>query len=466
MFDSISASSLSGLFGSLSSSAPTSTAGEFALPGAISSTVSTFGPDFFMDALGSRNTPGAAYGLTGQSITPTANTKAGKERTAALDKARRELFLGNTANSREAAQTILKRDAADATALYYVGQSYLKEGDYRQAEAYFSRSVQSAADEKVQFDLTAAQTLEHGKDATLEQVRQMLRQPATESNGVKLAQYYLDNNKSDVDFNLVLASYFEKKQDFDTVGTQLRDAIHNVPAEATGPLLEFLKGFAERHDNVSSYDLLGQAYVAAGKFDDARDTFEKALTFDIEDFALKATIRNDLADVYTKIGQQKLEGHNTDAAEKAFNEALKLNRNDEHRKNISDLQYDEGLKALRGGRFSTAITDLNNSRINLPLKGSEDREDKLLDIFDDLADKLTAAGNLRDVIRARGAAYGVDDSTTRKRALADAYDAYGQELLTTGKYADAFKNFRSATGLFDDDTNYLAHRNLAKSYLT
>src|SRR5438477_12091351 len=81
----------------------------FASPDA-SAANSPFGPDFLLNVLGSSSSAsGSAYDASGRPVLPSANSKAGRERSAALDQARQLLKSGDSAGARDVTEQLLAK---------------------------------------------------------------------------------------------------------------------------------------------------------------------------------------------------------------------------------------------------------------------------------------------------------------------------------------------------------------------
>src|SRR5258706_1901045 len=209
------------MIGVITSMLPSSSLSSFGFA-ANSSGATGFGPDFLLSALSSQSlTPGAAYDANGQSP----DTKA---RTAALIQAKELLKAGDPAGAREAANEVLRKNPSDAIAAAYVGRTYLAEGNYRDAVKYFSRAASGSDDSQIQADLRSAQTLLKGPEATVAEIRRLLKSPASARDGASLAGYFLNQNPGNVDARTLLVQFYESGGHTNLAGGELTDALDKV----------------------------------------------------------------------------------------------------------------------------------------------------------------------------------------------------------------------------------------------
>jgi tetratricopeptide (TPR) repeat protein len=425
-----------------------------------------FGPDFLLGAVGARLAGGgAAYDSTGRPLQLPENSPQVRERKAAIEKIQSLFRAGDPAGARAEAEVLLRRNPKDSTAAAYIGHSYLREGDYISAVRYLSRAAESSSSVAVQRDLRAAQFLQRGEASALEEVGRLLRNKQTWKEGLQLATYLLDRNPANVDARIVVADFYEKRGRANLAGAELADGLEDADPGRAAALLPFLEGFARRHGtDPGGFDLLAQAYLRAGRLDDARAAFDEAIRLAGDDFDFISRLKADFADVYAGLGREhRLRGEEHEAR-RDFEQALALVNNDAHRGNLFDLELDAGRRYVRQGRLRAAQEAYERARVNLPAVDPGERREQLIEAYDALAAKLALDGDLETLVGARYGAYVLDSGdAARKRTLADAHDAYGLEMFAAQDWRGAYRQFKAAADLFPDDTTYLAHRDDARS---
>lgn len=428
-----------------------------------------FGPAFLYSAISTRLvTSGSAYDASGRPIALPENSPAFQKRKAALADIQKFLKDQKYSEARTAAEELLKRDPSDAVAAAYVGRTYLLEGDYVSAERLLARAASGSANEQIQYDLRAARTLQKGEKFAVEEAQRLLRQEATAREGLQLATHVLDHNPSHAGARVAIAAYYERTGKLNLASAELTEGVGATDPSQLSPLIEFLEGFAERHDQAAgAHDLLAQALARGGELSRAESSFSRALELAEDDPALRAALKEDFAGILAAQGRVRQTRGDEREARRLFHRALDLFHNDEFRRDLSDLEYDAGLKALRSGRLREALTALDEARIYKPAApkaGEDPRQEELVDAYESLAGRFANVGDLKGVVGARNGLYQLDTkNATRKRALADAHDAYGVELLAAGEFRLAYRQFKSAATLFSDDATYKAHRDDAWS---
>lgn len=448
------------MIGVITSMLPSSGLSSFGFP-MSSSGATGFGPDFLLGAISSQTlTPGAAYDATGQS----ADTKA---RTAALTQAKDLLKSGDPAGAREAVNPILQKNPSDAIAAAYVGRTYLAEGNYREAVRFFSRAASGSDDAQIQSDLKSAQMLLKGPDATVAEIRRLLKSPASARDGASLAGYFLDQNPGNVEARTLLVQFYESGGYTNLAGGELTDALDKVSDEDRGQLVTAIENFNQAHpDDPASYDLLAQAYVRVDRLSDAQTAFAKALELAGDDFDFKNQISQDYSNTFLKLGRAQLAAGDEDDAINLFQAGIDVYSTDEIRGALSGAQQDRGERQLRQGQLNLSLVSLDSARAYLPGTATDANQKQLITDYQNLAAKFTTAGDLKSVTSALYGAFMIDPSKdANKRSLANAYDAYGQDLASKGQYQLAIRQFRAALSYYSNDADYAAHLGDAQGHL-
>jgi tetratricopeptide (TPR) repeat protein len=438
----------------------------FSPPAASSAGV--FGADFLLGAVAaSRTGPAAAYDALGKPLAGSPNSPTAKAREANLNVAQLSIKLGDYAAARSAAQRVLARDPNDVTANYYIARIDQHEGDYEGAEKTLLRITTIEDNDQVRSDLRSVHALRKGAETVSDEIDRLLSQSSTAKQGLQLADDFLNNSPDNVKVRLQVAGYYEKQGNLNLAGAELSDAIKNVPSEGRDEVVAHLEKFAAAHaEDRGSFDLLAQGYAAAGRLDDAARAFNRALELSEDDIVFQSQVKKDFADVYSRLGRESLEAGHEDEALAAFRKASGVVGDDERRKDLSDLQFKRGQRLNRQGLDQLALKALNESRANIPIADRKKRGDELIKEFEKLAQDFHQNGDLKNAVSARAGAYNLDaKNTVRKRALADSHNDYGLELLGQSKYLEAIRQFKAATKLFGDDTNYAANLSLAQSHL-
>jgi len=448
---------LSSLYAPPSSGSSSSTAG---------STFDAFGPDFFLGALtSSRIGASAGYTATGRPIGLPENAPQAKQRQADLKAVTNALKAGNLTAARAGVDRILKVFPNDVTATYNLARIQLLEGDYKGAEKSLLQVSQSSSDELITSDLRAARTLRKGPSETVAQIRRLLGSQKTAADGLKLADYFLQNQPDNAEAHLAVAEFYEGIGNLNLAGAELRQTIDKVPARNLSTVISHLEGFANRHSSdAGSYDLLAQAYAAAGSLDKAKSAFQTALRLSSDDPAFQADIRKDFADIYSRLGRQKKLAGDTSGALSAFEQAIDLRDDDVRRGDLSDLQFERSQALFKIGGYAQSLKALNEAYVNLPIGEDAERKDRLLPAYDRIIVKLTDLGDLKNLVTARAGAFNQDPADdVRKRDLAEAQNTYGLDLLSKNKYREAYRQFLAATRLYPGDTNYTANLSTARA---
>jgi tetratricopeptide (TPR) repeat protein len=448
------------MIGLITSMLPSSNFSSFGF--AAKSTGATgFGPDFLLSALSSQSfTPGAAYDPNGESP----DTKA---RAAALTQAKDLLRAGDPAGARDAANQVLQKNPSDAIAAAYVGRTFLAEGNYREAVRFFSRAASGSDDAQIQVDLRSAQTLLKGPDATVAEIRRLLKSPMSGREGASLAGYFLDQNPGNVEARTLLVQYYEAGGHTNLAGGELTDALDKVSDEDRGQLVAAIEKFNQAHaDDPASYDLLAQAYVRADRLEDAQTAFAKALELSSDNTEFQVQIKEDYSNTFLKLGQAKLATGDEAGAQRLLQQGIDIFATPEIKSELSNLDLGRGERQTRQWQLNLALASLDDARANMPGTADKVTQDKLITAYENLAAKYAAVGDLKSVTSALYGAYIIDPANdTHKRALANAFDSYGQDLASKGDYQAAIRQFRAALSYYSQDANYAAHLGDAQGHL-
>ena len=427
--------------------------------------LSGFGPDFLVSAIGARlGTTGAAYNAQGKSTLPPSNSAQGKARAAKLTDITDKLKSGDTTGARKVAEGLVKDNQSDSVAVYLLGRTYLKDGDYKTAERLFVRAASCAPDnQEIAADLKAAGLLKRGLEVASAQAAKWLKNPTTAAEGLRLATYVVEANPADTRLRVAVADYYERNKKLDSAGAALSEAIKQAPDSDLADLVTRLKKFAKSHNrDPGAFDLLAQAQSRAGDLTGAEASYNQAISLAAGNDDFQRSLRDDLAGVYSQFGQAAVDKGDVASARRYFDKSLNLKRSDETLAKVFDLEVSEGDKALRLGQNTLALQYYNRAAINRPVTETDDeakaRKDALTEGFDTLAARFEASGDLRRVIQARNGSFLLDTKDdTRRRGLANAQDTYGLDLHNQGKYREASRWFREALKLYPGDTNYSAH---------
>jgi len=436
-------------------------AGRKPSPGVSSLIAGTFGPDFLLSVTqAGTQTLGAAYDASGLSLLPPADSRAGRQRAAAVKSAQNDLQAGRMADARKTAEGLLRRNPGDTTALYLIGRSYLAEGSYQNAELFLARAAAATSDNAlIEMDLHAARILQRGTAAAVAEVERLLKVNRDETEGLRLANYVLDAEPGNLDVYLTLADHYERTKRLDLAGVVFTDALKHVPKDRQDALLTRLQRFAKAHpDDPGSHDLLARAYAAAGRLSEAEASFNRALELSDGDPLFETGLKADFADIHSQAGREALARGDVSAARRHFEKAIRLNRDDTRRNDLADLEMSVGERALRANHLRGALRAFGKAMANLPVFDTEKRSERLIRLYEKLAGRFADNGDLERVVSARNGAYLLDPGNEeRKRGLADAHDAYGLSLFEQGKYREAVRAFKQALKLFSGDENYAAH---------
>jgi tetratricopeptide (TPR) repeat protein len=425
-----------------------------------STTLSSFGPDFILSTLNTQQgILGAAYDSSGASLIPPDTSPAGQERTTILTKANALFKAGDYAGARVAVEDLVKKYPGDPTPVYLLGRSYLMEGDYTQAQRFLGQAASLAPDStEVKNDLAAAQTLSHGEKATTEEVQRLLRSYATASQGLQLGAYALRAWPENLSVRMAAADYYEKVGRADYAGAAYATALKEIPVDQQGDLLKKLETFTAAHStDPSAHDLLAQAYGNADRLSDAQSEFEQALALSEDDPLFQSGLKKDFAAIYDRKSEASMASGDKPHALEYLEKAQNLSPTSDRKTQLSDLYVETGETALRSGLTNAALSAFTKASSYMPADDKE-RRDHLIGGYEQLATKLSAAGDLRRAVTARQGAYDLDSKNdARKRRFADAQDTYGVSLSDKGKYREAIRIFKAALKLYPDDANYKAH---------
>ncbi|MEK6643490.1 MAG: tetratricopeptide repeat protein [Planctomycetota bacterium] len=441
------------------------------LPGqSAASTASTsgFGPDFLLSVIGSRSTSGGAvYDSNGRLITENENSPNVKFRTQALEQAKTLLKIGDPAGARAAANSVLKRNSSDAIAAAYVGRTYLAEGNYEVAQRYFSRAASGSDSEQIQSDLRIAQVLGKGKDEALGEIKRLLRQPATSREGAQLAAYVLDLDPGNIETRVELVNFYEKLGRTELAGGELADALDTTPPEKLDLLVRRIETFNAAHtEDASSFDLLAQVYVRSGRLTEAQDAFEQAIKLSEENIDFQNQIKADYAKTYVTLARDDKTAGRDDEARQNYLKSLDISSSETTKGEYSDYEFDRADREIRAGHLKLALQSLDNARAYQPGSASDEKKDALIEAYERLATKLVDSGDLKSAVDARYGAFLLDPADdTRKRALANAHDAYGLDLYGKADYRGALRQFKSAVNYYNTDTSYATHYADAQSHI-
>lgn len=402
-------------------------------------------------------TPASAYDAAGL---PTGSRFAA-DRNVALAKARALLRADKPAESRAAVAALLERNPRDSTAAYVTGLTYLAEGEYAQAERLLERAAAFAPEsEQLGNELRFAQLLQQDDDTVVEAMRRDLAQPGRAEQGLKLATYLVQRSPANVDARVALAEHYERLGKINLAGAELSDALQHAEGEGRRALISRLEQFAGDHsDNAAAHDLLAQAYAKAGRFEDAEREFQtvRLLSNDAID------VSKDLADIYSELGRAREAAGNLTEARRAYSRAAEFSRDDVRRRDLSELDLKLAERSLNAGSRRFALEAFDRARLNLPTADADDLTGRLLAGYEKLAAQFVAAGDLGRAVSARRGAFLLNvENDTRKRALADAHDAYGLALLDEGDVSGAIRNFEAALSYYEGDSNYQSHLDLAQ----
>jgi len=419
-----------------------------------------FGGDFIVDILGAAYASGEdVYAGIGKAL-PSARSAEGKARAEKLKRATDLLTSGDTAGARGVAEVLVAENRHDAIAIYVLGRTHLADGDYRSAVKHFERAAAGAPDSKdIAADLKAARTLEKGLDVATDEARRLLKNRSTAEDGLRLATYVFKARPEAVELRLSVANHYESRGRLDGAGAAYIDAIEHTPKDRLGALVARLKTFARDHaEDPAAYDLLARAHARAGQLDDAEAAFNTALRLSANDTLFQQGLKKDFSQVYTQFGDAARARGDEMGARRHYARALELNINDETRGNMANLEYRAGQRALAAGQNVLAMQHFTRASAHIPMEGADELNENLGKVFDKLATRFEAAGDLKRVIAARNGAFMLDTKNdVRRRGLADANDVYGLALHDEGKYAQASRYFRDALKLYPGDPTYTAH---------
>ena len=426
---------------------------------ADSSDPSGFGPDFLMNAMSSQISPsGAVYDANGN-LVDTSQSPDAKATADALKQVADQLKSGDTAGARDTANQVLKKDPTNAVAAAYIGRSYLQDGDYQSAIKFFTRAASGSDDPQIQSDLHAAQTLAKGTDATVDEIGRLLKSPSTARDGASLASYFLDKNPDNLDARTLLVNYYDAGGFTNLAGAELTDAIDKVAPADLNRFVSIVEKFNQANpQDASSYDLLAQTYVRAGRLEDAQTAFSKALDLSGDNLDFQVQIKQDFSNTYLNLGRQQVAAGKEDDAEASFKAGLAVYSTDEIKGELSKVEQGKGEREMHQGQLKLALASLDEARTYMPGAPDKVRQNQLITDYTNLASKFQTSGDLKSVVSARYGAFMMDPADdTRKRSLADAYDTYGQDLASKGDYWGAIRQYRAALSYYKDDTNYAAH---------
>ena len=449
------ASSASGLMANLAAASASSSVG------------GGFGGDWVVDILGAAFSADDTYSSLGDSL-PYYNSVEGKARAAKLEEATTLLTGGDSAGARAIAEVLIAENPHDSIAIYVLGRSHLADGDYTNAVKQFEKAAAGApASKDIAADLKAARTLERGLDVATDEARRLLKNHSTATDGLRLATYVFDARPEEVELRISVADYYESRGRLDGACAAFIDAIDHTPVERLSPLLSRLERFAEDHSqDPAAYDLLARAYGRAGRLDDAETAFNTAMHLSENDTIFQQGLKKDFAKVYSQMGDAARASGDENAARMHYTRALELSTNDETRGDLADLEYAVGKRALAAGQNVLAMQHFTKAAAYIPVEGADELKENLGTVFDKLATKFEASGDLKRVIAARNGAFILDTKNdTRRRGLADANDVYGLSLHAQGNYHQASRYFRDALKLYPGDANYTAHLAAAQAML-
>jgi tetratricopeptide (TPR) repeat protein len=430
--------------------------------------IAGFGPDFLVGVFSSQVIAGGAmYDANGQLVVLEDRSPDARLRENALTEAKTLLKAGDPAAARAAANRVLSRDAGDAIAAAYVGRTYMAEGDYKSAVKYLARAASGSDLDQIRVDLKAAQTLSRGEAAALKEIQRLMRQPATSTEGAQLATYLLDRNPESLDARFELADFYERMGRVTLAGAELADALLTAKPDGLDRLVGRIERFTRAHaQDASAHDLLAQGYVRTGRIAEAQEAFAQALERAGENAEFKTQLKQDFAGTFSMLARAQRARGNEAEAIRLYEQGLAVFSSDEAKGELSDLALQRGERELRSGQLRLALEDLNLARAYLPGTADPDKARDLIAAYESLATKFTTAGDLKSAVAARLGAYLLDPSNdTRKRALADAYDGYGLNLMDGQDYLMAARQFRAALTYYTTDAAYAQHLAEAEGHL-
>lgn len=426
-----------------------------------------FGNAFVVDILSTAFASNDTYSALGGTL-PAYNSAEGKARAAKLEEATSLLSSGDSAGARAIAEILIADNPNDSIATYILGRTHLADGDYTSAVKQFERAAAGAPDSKdIAADLRAARTLERGLDVATDEARRLLKNNSTASDGLRLATYVFAARPEEVELRISVADYYESRGRLDGAGAAYIDAIDHTPVDRLSPLIARLTKFAEDHSqDPAAFDLLARAHGRAGRLEDAERAFNTAMHLSANDTLFQQGLKKDFAKVYSQMGHAAKARGDEDAARGHFTRAIELSTNDETRGDLANLEYAAGKRAMAAGQNVLAMQYFTKASAYLPVEGSDEMREDLGKVFDKLATRFEANGDLKRVIAARNGAFILDTKNdTRRRSLADANDIYGLALHDQGNYHQASRYFRDALKLYPNDANYAAHLSASQSML-
>ena len=385
-----------------------------------------------------------------------------RERTSLLTEARQQLRLGHSDAARKAAQKLLDRDARDATASYIMGQSFLAENDYEQAERHFERAAGLSPDsDSIAAGLRTVRLLKRDDAEAVDALRRLLAQRDTAREGVQLATYLVERSPGNVEARIALSDYYERSGKLNLAGAELTDALDHLDENGRRALIAHVESLvARRANDAGAHDLLAQAYAKAGRFDDAMREFLQVGQLSGGDI----NVDGDLAEVYSQSGRAQEAAGSLEGARRDYQKALEFSRDDVRRGDLAALELKVAERARIAGNARSALAALDRARLSLPLNDADRLGEKLIRSYELLAGHFESTGDLARTVSARRGAYLIDtENDLRRRRLADSHDVYGQSLLGSGELSGAIRNFQAALGYYPEDTNYLAHLTAAQS---
>jgi len=421
-----------------------------------------------------------------------------RQRAAALKEAADLIRAGATAAGRDRALELLERDANDVTALRLVGHSYLLEGNYAEAERYLRRAAGAAPDNAaVREDLRIAVTLQASDEEVLHAARSRLSKAATRTEGLRLLSYLAARSPDNAEVFVTLAEGFAAAYRSREAAGALQEALARAGAEYADRLIAVAETLVRRHPQAGlAHALHGRALQKAGRFDEAVRAFEVAQSLEPEDL----TYTSDLAGAYIARAVDLLERGDAVNARVDLEAARALDpAHADLPTATARLAMVRAERELAGGRYNSALSELNQAADNAP--DDEAFRTRLAALFnraglhlrDEGADSAAlsafirayeldpdsgvARTNVAELSYSEGVAAlnrndfdaaiehfqrarQADPSEGQYRtALADAYDQRGVVFMGQGELLDAIRDFRKGVRL--DPTNASLWANLA-----